>query len=96
MQLSRRSLLLGGGGLAATATLAACGNNNPLETTPSADATSTGTATATGDLPALSQWYHEYGEAGVKEAVEGYAAAYDKAKVSVNWVVGDYSSVLAA
>ncbi|MDF1489581.1 ABC transporter substrate-binding protein [Tessaracoccus caeni] len=95
MQLSRRSLLLGGGGLAATATLAACGNNNPLDQSSTAPSTS-GSASATGELPALSQWYHQYDEAGVKEAVEGYAAAYDKAKVSVNWVVSDYSKVLGA
>lgn len=95
MQISRRSLLLSGGGLAAAATLAACGNNNPLEQ-PSTAPSSSGTTPPSGDLPALSQWYHEYGEAGVREAVEGYAAAFDRAKVTVNWVAGDYGSILAA
>lgn len=95
MQISRRSVLLGGGGLAATATLAACGNNNPLAT-PTTTPTSTGSASTDGDLPALSQWYHEYGEPGVREAVEGYAAAFDRATVTVNWVAGDYGSILAA
>lgn len=95
MQLTRRSILLGGGGLAATATLAACGNNNPLAS-PSEDPSSTGSAPADGDLPQLSQWYHEYGEAGVREAVERYAAGFDGATVTVNWVAGDYGSILAA
>ncbi len=47
-----------------------------------------------GDLPKLSQWYHEYGEEGVREAVERYAAAYPDAEVSVEWVPGDYDNSL--
>ena len=97
MNLNRRTLLIAGGGLAAAATLAACGNNNPLA---SSSPTSTGTTGASGSAPAtdvtLSQWYHEYGEAGVKEAVEAYAAEYTGATVEVKWTPGDYGSILAA
>ncbi|MEJ3747630.1 extracellular solute-binding protein [Actinomycetes bacterium KLBMP 9797] len=53
----------------------------------------------------LNHWYHEYGEAGTKEAAMRYAADYTKANpdvaVKVTWVPGDYktkwqSSVLTA
>ncbi|MFC5639758.1 ABC transporter substrate-binding protein [Kitasatospora cinereorecta] len=44
----------------------------------------------------LQQWYHAYGEAGTKEAVKRYAAAYTKAnpKVAVNitWVTDEYEA----
>ncbi|SHI67093.1 multiple sugar transport system substrate-binding protein [Tessaracoccus bendigoensis DSM 12906] len=93
MNISRRSLLLAGGSLAAAATLAACGNNNPLSSpTPIGSTSASGSAS---DVT-LQQWYHEYGEAGVKEAVERYAAAYPNATVEVKWTPGDYSSILAA
>jgi multiple sugar transport system substrate-binding protein len=39
-------------------------------------------------LPALSQWYHEYGETGTHEAVLRYAKTFTKANVTVNWVQG--------
>lgn len=95
MKLNRRSLFALGGGLAATATLAACGSNNPL----SSQSPSTGTfgsSAPVGEKVTLSQWYHEYGEAGVREAVERYAASYPDATVEVKWVPGDYGSILAA
>lgn len=100
--INRRSLLLSGGGLAAAATLAACGDNNPLaSSSPSADGSGTpsaqgsGTATA-GGKASLTQWYHEYGEAGVKEAVEGYASDYKDASVKVQWTPGEYQRILGA
>lgn len=100
MKLNRRSLLALGGGLAATATLAACGSNNPLASqTPDAGSTATSDETTGGSTAGaitLQQWYHEYGEAGVKEAVEGYAADYPDATVEVKWTPGDYASILAA
>nr|BBH85479.1 sugar ABC transporter substrate-binding protein [Thermosporothrix sp. COM3] len=40
------------------------------------------------DLPALTHWYHQYGEKGTHEAVQRYAKQYTKAKVTVNWVPG--------
>ncbi len=39
-------------------------------------------------LPSLTQWYHQYGEAGTHEAVLKYAKEYTKANVTVNWVSG--------
>lgn len=88
--INRRSLLLSGGGLAAAATLAACGDNNPLDQ-PSGSA-----SPSTGEKPALTQWYHEYGEAGVKEAVERYASEYADASVKVQWTPGEYMQILGA
>lgn len=89
MTFSRRSFLTATGGLAATATLAACGNNSGR---PAASAASS--ASAGGPKPALKQWYHEYGEQGVQEAVKGYAKAYDKADVTVKWNPGDYDKLI--
>lgn len=90
-----------GGGLAAAATLAACGQNNPLDADTSAPAASgdvspMASGSTTGEMAALTQWYHQYGEEGVKEATERYAAEYDAAKVTVKWNPGDYNSILAA
>ncbi len=46
----------------------------------------------------LTQWYHQYGEAGTKDAVLRYAADYTKANpnisIEVVWVPGDYSTKL--
>ncbi|MFH9428589.1 ABC transporter substrate-binding protein [Streptomyces sp. NPDC017615] len=44
----------------------------------------------------LSQWYHQYGEAGTEQAVKRYAAGYDKADVDVQWRPGDYDRQTAA
>ena len=99
MNISRRSILGLGGGLALTATLAACGQNNPLESTTTPAGTSAPSESGSmpsGDKVDLTQWYHEYGEEGVKEAVERFAAEYDAANVTVKWTPGDYSSILAA
>ncbi|MDR0284660.1 MAG: sugar ABC transporter substrate-binding protein [Propionibacteriaceae bacterium] len=66
---------------------------------------SPGNTSESGGAPAaspvkISQWYHEYGEAGTKEAVEKYAADFnasqDAIKVTVTWVVGDYETKLNA
>lgn len=44
----------------------------------------------------LTQWYHQYGEAGTQEAAAGYAAAYSEVNPDVTvemvWVPGDYSA----
>ena len=76
--ISRRGLL-GLGGLAALA-VAGCGSDTGRPS-------SGGSA---GGKPALSQWYHEYGEAGTEQAVERYAKAYPDANVTVQWSPGDY------
>ncbi|MFF8428442.1 ABC transporter substrate-binding protein [Streptomyces sp. NPDC016566] len=49
-----------------------------------------------GSGPALSQWYHQYGEAGTQQAVQRYAAAYEKADVAAQWRPGDYDQQTAA
>ncbi len=46
----------------------------------------------------LTQWYHQYGETGTKDAVYRYAADYTKANPKINieivWVPGDYATKL--
>ncbi|MFD8805895.1 ABC transporter substrate-binding protein [Streptomyces sp. NPDC059597] len=80
MAVSRRALL---GASAGAGFLAACGSN-------------TGRGGGGGGGPRLAQWYHQYGEAGVEQAVKRYAAAYDKADVGVQWRPGDYDRQTAA
>ncbi len=55
-----------------------------------------GTAGGSTGNVALAQWYHQYGEAGTQQAVEKYAAGYTGAKVSVQWVPGDYDTKVAS
>ncbi|MFG2285469.1 ABC transporter substrate-binding protein [Streptomyces sp. NPDC048595] len=81
--IDRRRVLAAGGGVALAAALAtACGSNTGRG----------GGGSGTG----ISQWYHQYGEPGTQQAVERYAAAYKKAKVSVQWRPGDYDRQTAA
>src|SRR5581483_7864125 len=82
--LTRRRLLSAGGGLAAAAALAACGAN-----------TGRGGTGPPGSGPQLSHWYHQYGEAGVEQAVRRYAAGYPRARVQVQWRPGDYDRTTA-
>ncbi|MDO4717962.1 MAG: extracellular solute-binding protein [Propionibacteriaceae bacterium] len=85
MNLSRRTIFGAGTGLAAAATLTACGENKgPLS------------PGSSGSKPAITQWYHEYGEQGVQEAVKKYAADYPEAAVTVKWNPGDYGKLLSA
>lgn len=79
---TRRGFLGAAGASAAVAALAACGGNDG------------GTGAAGSD--ALSQWYHQYGEDGVQQAVEDWAAAYTATKVTVAWTLGDYASKLSS
>lgn len=80
--ISRRRLLTAAGGLALAGPLAACGSD-------------TGRS-GSGSGVRLSQWYHQYGEAGTQQAVQRYAAAYRQAKVTVQWRPGDYDRQTAA
>ena len=89
--LDRRRLLALGGGAAAAGSLAACGSNTGREL-----ASTTGGASGGGSGATLSQWYHQYGEAGTQQAVEKYAAAYKDATVKVSWKPGDYDQSTAA
>ncbi|GAB3765796.1 ABC transporter substrate-binding protein [Microlunatus parietis] len=90
MALRRRAFLTLSGGLAAAAGLTACGSNTGRPE-PGGSAPATG-----GAKPTLSQWYHEYGEDGVEEAVKRYAAAYDQATVTVQWNPGDYEKLVSS
>ena len=89
-RLSRRHVLGIGGGLAAAATLTACGSNTGR---PQSGASASGSG---GPKAQLSQWYHEYGEDGVEDAVKRYAAAYPDVSVTVKWNPGDYEKLVAA
>ncbi|KPI18394.1 hypothetical protein OK074_1593 [Actinobacteria bacterium OK074] len=80
----RRSILRAAAGLSAAGALAACGSNN-------------GRGGGSGSGKSLTQYFHAYGEAGVEQAVKRYAAAYDKANVSTQWITGaDYETKLFA
>jgi multiple sugar transport system substrate-binding protein len=79
---NRRGFLGLAGGVTAAGFLAACGSN-------------TGRGNSAGG-DTIEQWYHAYGEAGVQQAVERYAKAYDKATVHVQWNPGDYDSKIAS
>jgi multiple sugar transport system substrate-binding protein len=67
--------------------IAGCGSNTGRDTA---------SGGASGDKPALSQWYHQYGEAGTQQAVERYAKEYADATVTVQWSPGDYDKKTAA
>ncbi|WP_220270053.1 ABC transporter substrate-binding protein [Marinitenerispora sediminis] len=42
----------------------------------------------------LVHWYHQYGEDGVRQAVERYAAEFEGADVRVQWTPGNYDTKL--
>jgi len=103
---SRRAFLrmaaIGSAGVA----LAACGRGGGGEAAPAAEATAA-PAEAAADTPAaapagegvvLTQWYHEYGEAGTQEAVYRIAQEYsdmtDGVTIEVTWSPGDYATKL--
>jgi multiple sugar transport system substrate-binding protein len=93
MAIPRRRFLSLSGGLAAAAVvgLSACGSNTGR---PEGGASSS--ASSSGPTVELTQWYHEYGEDGVQDAVKRYAAAYKQAKVSVKWNPGEYEKLVSA
>ena len=91
MNFSRRHFITGATGLAAAAVLSACGSNSGGVSTGSNASASGGSGSAK-----LIQWYHEYGEKGVQDAVNRYAKAYKNADVTVKWNPGtDYMTLLA-
>ena len=97
--LNRRHLLAFGGAVAASGALAACGGNTGRATSSSTSSTSgstSGGSSSGGAKAVLQQWYHQYGEAGTQQAVEGYAKAYTAADVKVTWKPGDYDQTTAA
>ena len=96
-RLSRRALIAGAGGAVAAGVFAAnggiAGARRPSLARSAARAAG---RPRSGDKPTLKQWYHGYGEEGVQEAVEGYAAAYEEATVEVEWFPADYDSALSS
>ena len=50
-----------------------------------------GGSSSNSSVPSLTQWYHQYGEAGTHEAVLKYAKEYTKANVTVNWDSGSWA-----
>lgn len=97
--LNRRGFLKLGGAAAAMGALAACGSNTGREKTssslpPSASdgSPSSGAASPTPGGGNLHAWFHAYGEPGTQEALEKYAAGFNKAKVTVGWFPADYDS----
>ncbi|WBQ03749.1 ABC transporter substrate-binding protein [Kribbella sp. CA-293567] len=84
---NRRRFLAVGGGLAALA-VTGCGSNTGRAPE--------GGSGSSGGRPALSQWYHQYGEPGTQQAVEKYAKEYADATVTVQWSPGDYDKKTAS
>jgi multiple sugar transport system substrate-binding protein len=87
-EITRRDLLRTAGVAALAVTglgTAACGGN-----------TGRPSGGGGGDKVALSQWYHQYGEAGTKEAALRYAKEYPDATVTVQWTPGDYGAKLSS
>lgn len=80
-RLNRRRLMAGAAGAAGAAGLASFAGPNRA---------------AAQDAIHLTQWYHQYGEAGTQEAAAGYAASYSDVNPNVTvemvWVPGDYSN----
>lgn len=56
----------------------------------------TGGGASPGGSASLTQFFHQYGEKGVKEAVIDYAGGYDDGTFSVEWVEGDYAQRVQA
>lgn len=83
--------------LAGTAVLSACGSNTVQSGKPPRSTAFSASATRPKPKPVdLQQWYHPYPDGGVQEAVNRYAAAYQKAKVAVQWNPDDYEAKLGA
>jgi multiple sugar transport system substrate-binding protein len=103
---SRREFLrmaaIGSAGVA----LAACGKKSGGEAAPAAEATAApaeaaaapAAAQPAGEGITLTQWWHEYGEAGTQEAVYRIAQEYsdmtDGVTIEVTWSPGDYATKL--
>ena len=90
MNFSRRHFLSASAGLATAAVLTACGSNTGGVSTDSKS------SAASGGSGKIVQWYHEYGEKGVQQAVNRYAKDYKDATVTVKWNPGtDYMKLLS-
>ncbi len=92
-EISRRrflsSLGLGAAALGGVPLLSACGGGSS-----GLSGDQGGASSSPGAKPTISQWYHQYGEAGTQQAVMRYAKEYPNATVKVQWTPGDYTSKL--
>lgn len=90
--LGRRNFLRMAGLTAAGAALSAC------TTATSVSPAATQSPTKPPEPVTITQWYHAYGEAGTKEAAQGWAADFSKAttniQVKMEWIEpgGEYES----
>ncbi len=101
MSTSRREFLRMAGIGAAGMALAACGSKKPEAAPaekPAEEAAGGEEAAPAAESIVLTQWYHEYGEAGTQEAVyriaEEYSNATDGVTIEVTWSPGDYDTKL--
>jgi multiple sugar transport system substrate-binding protein len=98
-QLCRRDVLrlalsAAGGGLLAACGATSGGATSGGATSGAATDNASAPAAADGSVITITQWYHEYGEAGTQQAAQRYAEEYSqvnpKVKVNMVWVPGDY------
>lgn len=89
-KIDRRRFMLGAASLAGVAGLTACGTN--------LSSSNSGSSGGSGKKVTLTQYYHEYGEAGTEEAVKRYAQEYmnqhKNVTINVEWIPGDYATKL--
>lgn len=94
--VNRRHFLFGASALAGGALATACGTN--LGSGNSGSGSSGGSSGRSGGKAVLTQYYHEYGEAGTEEAVHRYAQEYMKKNpnvtINIEWIPGDYATKL--
>ena len=81
--LGRRSFLGLAGGVLGAGALAACGDNTGRGDTSS---------TSGGGSLRLSQWYHQYGEAGTQQAVENTRRPTPAPRSTCSGAPGDYDT----
>lgn len=96
-RLSRRRLLASTAGIAGGAFAAGCQTDIPADGARGTGSKGSDTV-GKGAKVTLDQWYHQYGEKGVHEAVVRYASKFHKAHskigIEVGWQPGDYEGKL--
>lgn len=85
IRLSRRDVLRAAGALGAAGGLGAAGL-----------LAGCGSNTGRSAGPTISQWYHQYGEAGTQQAAQRYAEAYEEADVTIQWIPGDFDAKISS
>jgi len=93
--IGRRKLLALGGGALAAGALGGLGAGHAGAAGNRA-ARRAARRPGSGSLPKISSWYHGYGEEGVQDALERFAAEFPDAEVSVEWIPADYEATVSA